>query len=257
MKYDEKVISWLKLIFFTLVALVFLTFISIGVNALSLSNVTLDQQTDICNVLNLTFTDCYELWSIVENPNQTITWVNSSCNYSDYTLNSDINHTNVTYVSNCSEEDYLTKIDDYDVRGFEPVFEKGIIVNWAKKKNESCEAFDCTMQCSEAVSRAKDECEVILQGDPDITKQNNVFLLAFGGGVLLLVGYFVIKRVLRGKDLSIQPPQSFSPPMQQVSQYQPLPVDQSSYSHPVPQKPAVPKDEFNLNSKPDSDNGSF
>ncbi len=189
MEVDEFVVYWLAVIVLVLVCLGLLIVVALpSVDALDLSNITLEQQNNVCGIMNFTFTDCYDFWEIVENYNYTCV----VCNYTNYTLTSecfDIED------CNCSEElSELDRIDEYLKRGYEPIFQDGLIINFRKIGNQSCEAFDCTQQCYNAVQQAETLC-----GDSgeNSDEPNNAPFFWFAG--LLIVGLIVLAIVKRGK----------------------------------------------------------
>ena len=187
MEYDKEIVWWLKFIVVVCIFIALVCIFSIHqVLALDVSNITLEQQNNICTDLNLSFMDCFGFWNIVGNHN-----VSKECNYSNYTLN-----TNIVNMSNCTEVEPLTKIDDYAIRGFEPVFSDGIITNWAKKKNESCEAYDCTKQCATAVNDYKDRNKNISEDSED---NDSFFYVIMGMIVLLIIGYFLYQKMRKNK----------------------------------------------------------
>jgi hypothetical protein len=104
-------------------------------------NVTEQQKEDICGVLNLSFFRCYSFWSDIS------TYSLSNCTNETEVIY--VNHT--IYVNQTLSE--LDKIDEYQKRGFEPVFEGGIIVNFRKpeveKNTELMSIEECDIKISD------------------------------------------------------------------------------------------------------------
>ena len=178
-----------------------------SVSALDLSNVSLSQENAVCSALNFTFVDCYEFWSIFQS---------FPGNYSNSTVY--VNNSSVVYLENCTETDDLVKIDDYFSRGFEPVFEGGIITNWRKIENDSVvtNSDSCESVCKPLVEAVKEQYASSQTPSPnapvsymtDEEKQNRMFMWAFGGIVLLAFVYFGGKKFFRGKESLSAPPQT-------------------------------------------------
>ena len=169
---------------------------------ISAQNFSESQKDDFCDYFNYSYIECYELWDAVDKLDSNFTC--EVCNYSNYTISSECFN---LVDCNCTEEEPLTKIDDYAKRGFEPVFEGGVIVNWKKIGNDSCEAFDCRQQCSEAVEAVKRQYEGNSEsGEDDVSKQNSVFVLFLVGVVVLGIGYFAFKKI-RKSSVKFVPPE--------------------------------------------------
>jgi hypothetical protein len=171
-------------------------FLSLFVVFLSLSFVSaynVSQQQDVCDILNMSFTDCYEFWDVIENPiNQTI------CNFSNYTLTSECS--NFTQSDcNCSlnsVDDELRKIDEYQKRGFEPVFDDlGLIFTW-KKSSSECPSTDglisqddCDVLVSEAVVQSRNSGSSPSSSDDYFGLSPSIFWAIF---VFIVAGGFII-----------------------------------------------------------------
>jgi hypothetical protein len=148
-----------------------------------------DNELIYCGNQNYTLTDCVGFWNeirgIIENVSCPTCPI---CDYSNYTLTSEIPE-----CVNDSFQDELSKIDDYAKRGFEPVFEKGIIVNWRKMENITCDSnFSCDELVSVAVVSAREEerknCENY--SDNNSSSNNNIFYCIMGAIVLLVIFVF-------------------------------------------------------------------
>lgn len=181
---------WEKILYVSLLVIILLFSVMNYVSAFDLGNVTLQQQNDVCEVLNLTYIDCYDLWQIVSDYNETTCDV---CNYSNYTLTSEC--FNETDCTNCSDDlGELEKIDEYQKRGFEPVFENGIIVNFQKARNESCEAYDCSKQCEEAVSSVYAQFENRSDEEKEKEPSNMPYFIFAFLIFALVIGLIAIKK---------------------------------------------------------------
>ncbi len=173
--------------------------------ALDLSNITLDQQTAVCGILNFTFSECYVLWEEIEGYNYTC----EACNYSNYTITSDC--FNKSDCDNCSEDlDELTKIDKYATRGYEPIFKDGKIVDWKPKRNESCEAFDCTEQCNEAVQKYQMSIIPSQNPDDDSESSNMPYYIILGLIISGILAGIVLKKLNLGKRAKIEKPLEYA-----------------------------------------------
>lgn len=164
--------------------------LSKSVFALNLTNITLDQQNDVCDVLNLSFVDCYDFWGLVKN----FTCVCESCeicNFSNYTLKKDCFNKSDC---NCSKDlDELEKIDEYKKRGFEPVFEGGYITNFKKADNLSCKT-DCSQECFSQIQQIKSQYE---DNSPSPKNQDMMFFWFFIGLVIIGGVFFIFKKFSR------------------------------------------------------------
>ena len=154
-------------------------------------NFSLGQQNLVCSDLNMTFVECYDFWIMVEHFNETQNnTIYIQPNYTNYTHNS--------LLENCSNElDELSKIDSYAERGFEPIFENGLIINFKKVDNQTCPTPDLLSFCAESVNSARTSCLSSVpfeSSSPD--EQNEMFLWILLVFVFLGIVYFFGKKYL-------------------------------------------------------------
>ena len=217
---------WEKILIYSL-ALIFVVFFCVDVvSASDFGNFSLEQQNDACGVLNLSFIDCYDFW-VKLNLNVSCS-VDLSENFS--VCEDDLNKSLMD--PNCSifEDGYvddLVKIDDYKLRGLEPVFISGEIDDWIKIKNDTIvlnSPLDCSQECSVIVSQLKEQYEFdVDDSDDDVTRQNTVFMIFFCVVVFAIVIWNFGKKYFRNN--------------QQVGKVPPADCDLSSPDIPISPKP--------------------
>lgn len=139
-----------------------------------------DEKVEICDAYNYTLGECSTFWEIVSNLSLvTVEYVNQTI------------YVNVT--SNCSDDlSELEKIDEYAERGFEPVFENGIIVNFRKVTACEDQVPECEEYMAEKVAEIKDQYSLPVEQEPVNTSRNTIYFII--GLVVLVGGYFAYKK---------------------------------------------------------------
>lgn len=134
-------------------------------------NVTFEQQSEICGLLNFTFLECYELWATVNNA--------SSCVLNQTTCS----NKTVFLDKNCSLEIEYKRVEwDHEE-------EMARIT-----QNDSCDFVDCSSECEASVQAIKEQYESA-GSSSDSSLSNNVLLVGVISLVIFLViVYFVIKK---------------------------------------------------------------
>ena len=194
----------MKLIFkilLLILAFIFLCFVLPNrVIASDVPNFTLEQQNVLCETLNFSFVDCYGFWKVIESLNETY----EVCNYSNYTPSSECFNESV-----CSEDlSELEKIDEYANRGFEPVFENGIITNF--KKVDVCDipVPDCKEYMRDEVTKLQAQYSDSKSSNstlPIPEDKSNLFTYILIG-FLGFCGFFLYNKFM--KDKGVQNPMS-------------------------------------------------
>lgn len=261
-KILKKLNSWwnnkdlLEKIFLVFLILVFLF---VGFRSVSAyeSNWTTEQKEDLCNYVNFSFVECFEFWEMLEesvDQNETIIYINCTNTTITETINETIYIQNATcpecVCENCSEDDLdiLEKIDAYEYRGFEPVFENGLIVNWRIKENITCEDNKIEPNCEEFMSEEVAKIKRQYSSNEDSFDNSDdpsswfpvVLVLVIGGVASILIFKFVKKPV----DYSQIPPLS------------PYPQTSEGYNPPAPpiRKPMEKKVEEEKQEKKENPN---
>jgi hypothetical protein len=167
----------------------FLLFVIILLSLVSISALT-DEEFSFCDEFNISsFSDCVGLWNNISQ----IYNVSNVTIYVNQTVYENV--TEYVNVSNCTEEfnelGELDKIDEYQSRGYEPVFENGIIINFQKIPADEILSEEICQQ------RIIDAIQEVSQNDPidlnDPSDEADIFPWIFGFIILAFIGYKVYK----------------------------------------------------------------
>lgn len=198
-----------------------------------------DSEILYCASQNMTLNTCLNFWIEVHNivGNQTCEIINMTNQTCVNTTIIEYRDRNITIQENCTEQDALTKIDDYAKRGFEPVFSDGIITNWRKIENIECNITDTSdlenslQACQTELIDRKDFSESSSSSD-----DTSWFPWVMGFFGFLCVAFIFRKplsKMISGESL---PQQSFSPYNQGPPPGYSINPD-DTFSPPIPKQP--------------------